>query len=192
MSAPLSLHQIKILVLYTVNETPGPVPRHVVETALALCDANIFAIQEALHDLLKNENLTQRNDENETPYLFMTEQGNCVIETLKKDAPLSYREKALAYAAIEMSKLRTQIGVEANVSSSTKGNDTEYFCDISLSDEGLPLMKVSLFAPNKLQADMMAERFRKNPLNVYRKVLQILTGTEEPEDNKTEEERNER
>ena len=170
VTGPLSLHQIKVLVLSTVQGTPGPVPRHVVETALALCDANIFAIQEALHDLLDNENLLQKNDENETPYLFLTEQGRCVVETLKKDAPLSYREKTLAYAAVEMSKLRTEIGVEASVVTEERGNEEEYVCNISLSDDGLSLMKVSLYAPNKLQAEMKAERFRKAPLDVYRKV----------------------
>ena len=183
MSVNLSLHQIKVLVLYTVDGTPGPVPRHVVETALALCDANIFSIQEALHDLIKNENLTQKNDENEIPYLFLTPQGKSVIDVLTKDAPLSYREKALAYAAVEMTKLRTQIGVEAKVSPI---NESEYTCDISLSDDGLSLLKISLYSPNKLQAEMMAERFRKKPLDVYRKVLQILTGTDDFEDKNTE------
>ena len=178
-SAFLTLHQIKILVLYTVNGTPGPIPRHVVETALALCDANVFAIQEAIHDLIENDNLTQKPDENETPYLFLTEQGKCVIETLKKDAPLSYREKALAYAAVEMTKLRMEIGVEAAVSKIEKSGKDEYTCDLALTDEALPLLKLSLYSPNKLQADMMAERFRKAPLDVYRKILQILTGTDE-------------
>lgn len=184
-SAFLSLHQIKILVLYTVHGTPGPIPRHVVETALALCDANVFAIQEAIHDLIDNENLTQKSDENNIPYLFLTPQGKCVIETLQKDAPLSYREKALAYAAIEMSKLRMEIGVEARVSKLEKGQE-EYICDISLTDETLPLLKLSLYSPNKLQAEMMAERFRKNPLNVYRKILQILTGTDDENGGNTE------
>ncbi len=187
MSAPLSLHQIKVLVLYTVEGTPGPVPRHVVETALALCDANIFAIQEALHDLIENENLTQKNDENEIPYLFLTLQGKSVIEPLRKDVPLSYREKALAYAAAEMSKLRTEIGVEATVSPVKHGSDTEYSCNISLSDEGITMLGVTLYSPNKLQAEMMAERFRKNPLDIYRKILHIMTGTDEPKDNDTEE-----
>lgn len=182
MSASLSLHQIKVLILYTVDGTPGPVPRHVIETALALTDANIFAIQEALHDLIENENLTQRNDENEIPYLFLTPQGKIVIEPLKKDVPLSYREKALAYAAAEMSKLRTEIGVEASVSPVEHGKDTEFACNINLSDEGITMMGLTLYSPNKLQAEMMAERFRKNPLEIYRKVLHIMTGTDEPND----------
>ncbi|MBQ1272544.1 MAG: DUF4364 family protein [Clostridia bacterium] len=185
MSGPLSLHQIKVLVLYTVDGTPGPVPRHVIETALALCDANIFGIQEALHDLIANENLTQKNDENEIPYLFLTPQGKTVVEPLRKDVPLSYREKALAYAAAEMSKLRTEIGVEAVVAPIEKGNGVEYACNINLSDEGITMMGLTLYSPNKLQAEMMAERFRKNPLDIYRKVLHIMTGTDT--ENNTEE-----
>ena len=54
MEANLSLHQIKVLALYTVAEIRGPVPRHVIETALALCNVNIFQIQEALYNLLEN------------------------------------------------------------------------------------------------------------------------------------------
>ncbi len=184
-SAPLSLHQIKVLILFTVDGTPGPVPRHVIETALALCDANIFMIQEALHNLIANENLTQRNDENEIPYLFLTPQGQSVVEPLRRDVPLSYREKALAYAAAEMSKLRKAIGVEAEVVPEEHGKLTEYSCRINLSDEGVTMMGITLYSPNKLQAEMMAERFRKNPLDVYRKVLAILTGTDT--DNDTEE-----
>lgn len=179
MSDALSLHRIKVLILHTVDATPGPIPRHVVETALALCDANIFAIQEALHDLIQNENLTQRTDENNIPYLFLSEQGRCVIEILRKDAPLAYREKALAYAAVEMTKLRTEIGVEAKVTKTGKSESDEYECRISLSDEGQALLQLSLYSPNKLQAEMMAERFRKHPLDIYRKVLQIMTGTDE-------------
>jgi len=180
VSANLTLHQIKVLVLYTVEGTPGPVPRHVVETSLALCDANIFGIQEALHDLIENDNLTQRYDEDNVPYLFLTEQGRSVIEALRRDVPLSFREKALAFSAIEMTKLRTMIGVDAKVEKIPKGNGEDYSCTVSLSDAGESLMKVSLYAPNKLQADMMAERFRKKPLEVYQKILQILTGTDEP------------
>jgi len=181
-SANLSPHQIKVLVLNTVDYTPGPVPRYVIETALALSDVNIFAIQEALHDLLKNENLTEKYDEKNLPYLFLTPQGKSVIDTLKRDAPLSYREKCLAHAAVEMSKLRTEIGVEAQVSTI---NESEYCCELSLTDSGLPLMKLALYAPNKLQADLIAERYRKKPLDIYRKVLQIVTDTDD-KDNETE------
>lgn len=185
MSAPLSLHQVKVLVLYVVNGMPSPLPRHVAETALALCDANIFSIQEALHALLENENLTEKYDEENVPYLFITEQGKSVVDALRKDTPLSYREKAMAYAAAEISKLRTQIGVEAKVSKREKHQGMEYSCDVSLSDNGEPWLTLSLASPNKLQADMMAERFRKAPLDVYRKILQIMTGTDHTDD-KTE------
>ena len=176
----LTLHRIKILILHTVDGTPGPVPRHVIETALALCDANIFAIQEALHDLLKNENLSQKEDENGVSYLFLTEQGRCVIDALRKDVSPAYREKSLAYAAVEMTKLRTEIGINATVTGIGTEKNNEYRCDLSLSDDGQALFQLSLYSPNKLQADMMAERFRKHPLDVYRKVLQIMTGTDEP------------
>jgi hypothetical protein len=179
VSAALSSHQIQVLALYTVFATKGPVPRHVVETSLALCDVNVFQIQEALYDLIKNENLTRKYDENQTEYLFLTPQGRCVVEELCKEAPLSYREKALAYAAVEMSKLRTQIGVEASVVKAEKGNETDYTCNISISDAGMPLIALSLYCPNKLQGEMMAERFRKNPLDIYRKILHIMTGTDE-------------
>ncbi len=187
MSAPLSVHQIKVLVLYTAQQTPGPVPRDVIETALALCDVNIFGIQEAIHDLMENENIIQKTDEDNIPYLFLTEQGNCVVNVLYKDAPLSYREKALAYAAAEMTKLRKQIGVEATVCHREKNRGMEYICRVSLADDGEPWLTLSISAPNKLQADMMAERFRKNPLEIYRKILYIMTGTEEPAKEETEE-----
>ena len=100
------------------------------------------------------------------------------------------REKAVAYATIEINKLRQAIGVEASVEERTKLGQTDYFCHVSLSDAGLPLMNLSLFAPNRIHAEMMAERFRKDPLTVYQKVLQILTGTDDsPKDeNKTTEE----
>lgn len=190
MEANLTLHQIKVLALYTVAGTPGPVPRHVIETALALCNVNIFQIQEALYNLLENGNLTQQEDEDNTPYLFATDQGKCVAEELRKDIGLSYREKAIAYAAVEMNKLRQSIGVEASVEERAKIGETEHYCHVSLSDVGLPLMKLSLYAPNRIHAEMMAERFRKDPLTVYQKVLQILTGTDDdPKDtNKTTEE----
>ncbi len=181
----LTLHQVKILVLYTVDGIPGPLPRHVVETALALCDANIFSVQEALYGLIENENLTQQYDEDNIPYLFLTPQGQMVIDNLRKDAPNSYRERVLAYATAEMAKLRLEIGVDAKVTPITTGHGEEYMCDVSLSDQGDLMMKVSLFAPNELQAKMMAERFRKQPLEVYRKILQILTGTDpETEENR--------
>ncbi len=179
MSAPLSLHQVKVLILYTVDGTPGPVPRHVIETSLALCDVNVFSIQEALYDLIENENLVQKYDENEIPYLFLTSQGKIVVEPLRKDAPLSYREKALAFAAAEMTKLRTEIGVEATVTQAEHGKEGEFACNINLSDEGITMLGLTLYSPNKLQAEMMAERFRKNPLDIYRKILYIMTGTDE-------------
>ena len=128
--------------------------------------------------LLENENLTQKMDEHDVPDLFLTPQGKNVMDALHKDTPLSYREKSLAYAAAEMSKLRTEIGVEAVVSPVKEGNDTEYSCNITLSDEGVTMMGITLYSPNKLQAEMMAERFRKNPLDIYRKVLHIMTGTD--------------
>ncbi len=182
----LTLHQVKVLVLYTVDGIPGPLPRHVVETSLALCDANIFSVQEALYDLIANENLTQSYDEDGTAYLFLTSQGKLVIDNLRKDAPNSYRERVLAYAAVEMSKLRAQIGVEASVVPTQTRHGQEYTCNVSIADQGELMMSVSLFAPNKLQADMMAERFRKQPLDVYRKILQILTGTDKESEEKRE------
>ncbi|MBO5249001.1 MAG: DUF4364 family protein, partial [Clostridia bacterium] len=69
------------------------------------------------------------------------------------------------------------------VSPAERGKETEYACHINLSDEGITLLGLTMYSPNKLQAEMMAERFRKHPLDIYRKILHIMTGTDEPQDN---------
>lgn len=184
VSANLTSHQVKVLVLFTILGTPGPVPRHVVETSLALCNVNVFAIQEAIHDLLENRNAEQRYDEDNTPYLFLTEQGECVVEALRKDVPLAYREKALAFAAVEMVELRKAIGVDATVNPFGNPKNGEYTVDLSLSDAGLPLMKLSFFTPNQMQAELIANRYRKQPLDIYQKILRILTATDDADQKK--------
>lgn len=182
MSAALTLHQIKVLTLYTTIGTAEKVPRYVVESALALCDVNIFSIQEALCDLIENEQLYELKDDDGTDYLSATETGKKVCELLKKDVPLSFREKALAFAAIELSKLRTQIGVEAETEEITRLEERYQICRLSLKDDGTELIGLQIYAPNKLQAASITERFRKNPLKIYQKILKILTGTDDEPD----------
>ena len=172
-------HQIKVLILTTLADTPGPVPRSLIETVMARCDANIFLIQLALSDLIENDNLLQREDDDGTRYLFLTDRGEMISRELRRDLPSYVIKHSDAYAQEEMLKLRRQVGVSADVTEITKGKQIFYECRMELKDDDLSLMRLNFFAPTRTQARNIQDRFKKAPLDVYRAILRTLTETDQ-------------
>lgn len=177
MTISLSRHQLKVLILYTLSVSYSPMPRMAIENVLACCDANIFEIQLAIADLISMSNLSEMKDEDEA-YLVLTEQGRLIVDPLKKDVPISIREKAASLAMVEMTRQRQSIGVEADVIPVKHGQEEYYTSNLALNDDGQALLQLTLFTPNRIQAELVAKNFRKDPNGIYKEILKILTRTE--------------
>lgn len=172
----LSEHQKNILALFILYSAGCPFPTGAVLDIYALCGVNNFTVPDNIRFLEQNGNLSVVNDGREE-YAVLTAKGREVIEQLKKDIPLSVREKAAGEAALAVSKLRRDLAITVRVEEKESG----FSLFTEFNDNGTVLLRLELFMPTRLQAEIMGKRFREDPVGIYSEIIESLQKNREQE-----------
>ncbi len=162
-------NDIRILLCYILSSVGAPLARQdltriIQEKGLA----NYFEVEDALASLLAQGNISQNGD----GYYTVTAAGKEIANSLDATLPLSVRDKALEAAFTMLSKARAQRENRVDIQQTERG--VQITCHISGGE--MELMAVSLYVPDKAQAEMVKDRFHKDPQGFYQLVLAALTG----------------
>ncbi|MCI8386702.1 MAG: DUF4364 family protein [Acutalibacter sp.] len=103
----------------------------------------------------------------------VTATGRQVAQDLDSGLPLAVRDKALESALTLLALGRAKR--EHRVEVTEDGSGCRVTCHLS-GGEGLELMSLTLYVPDKRQARMVKERFYQEPNLLYQRVLATLTG----------------
>ena len=163
-------NDIRILLCYILSSVRGPLSRRdltriIQEKGLA----NYFEVEDALAGLVEQGNILV--DQDGTCHL--TEAGREIAETLDATLPLSVRDKALEAAFTLLADARSHRENRVEVAPLETG--FQVTCHIS-GGAGMELMSISLFVPDSAQAELVKERFYRDPEQVYKLLLSSLTG----------------
>ena len=148
-------NDIRILLCYILTSVGAPLSRQdlsriIQEKGLA----NYFEVEDALATLLKQGNITQ----DEQGFCAVTRGGLEIANSLEAAFTLLAQAKAQRENRVELQKIKQGYQVTCHIS----GGDMD-------------LMAVTLYVPDRAQAEMVKRSFYKDPAGVYKLVLASLT-----------------
>lgn len=163
-------NDVKLLILYLIKNISKPL------TSTNICDillryglADYFVIAQGTEELIETC-LAERIDD----FLYVTGNGAKTIEELSKTLPLSVREKAMGSALETLSVIKNESQLLTDITKTAEG----YKVECIIEDEGVEMLKCSLFVGNEFQAQIIQRNFRKNPESIYKGIIAELTKTD--------------
>ena len=154
--------EIKFLILYVAARLIEPVPFEAMQE-LTMCDDGIdfFDFSECLSNLVESQHLTLSDD----GLYAITEKGLHNGAICESSLPYSVRLRADKNITIFNQKLKRRAQIQSDIAPRRNGfND----------DESQPILKMELMVPKEVMAKDLAERFQKNPEQLYTGVLNTL------------------
>lgn len=162
-------NDIRILLCYILTSVNAPLSRESIgEIVQGKALANYFEVGDALDSLLKQGTAVM----DEAGLFSVTDSGREIAANLDAALPLSVRDKALE-AALRLTaeqKARRENQVELLKAE----NGYQVCCHVSGGET--ELMTISLYVPDKAQAELVERNFYRDPEGVYRLLLAALTG----------------
>ena len=179
-----SKFEIKLLVLYIMARVAAPIEFATI-TDLVLCDDGVdyFIFAESLAEMVTSEHLALEDGR-----YAITDKGRRDGTVYEGDLPFTVKRKCNNNLAPINTALRRDAQVHATAKPRDDGGVDVW---LALDDETGNLLSISLFSPNKEQADLLCENFKTRPERIFNEVLEALlakegdekkTTTPEPED----------
>ena len=167
-----SKNDLRILICYILASVNGPLSREDIGQVLqGRALANYFESGEALAALEDLGHIVQ-----EGGGYTCTPTGREIANRLDSGLPLAVRDKALESALLLSAQARARRENRVEIQQREKG--CLVTCHIA-GGEGMELMGVSLYVPDRAQAGIVEKRFYENPDRIYRLLLAGLTGEKE-------------
>lgn len=172
---PTDVYEVKILLAYFLCQMNRPVtPNQLTEIATGDGIVNYFLYSEAISEMLKNGTVELYEDEG-TAYYMLTDKGREGVQSFKKLVSKSVRDRIYAAGLRFFAKLKAQRDVKFEISRIEKGYSVHCTCE----DNGLILMDLTLFAPDKEQAEFIKSKIMMNSTDFYCKVMDYVIENEE-------------
>ncbi len=129
---------------------------------------NYFTFQDALQSLQTNGSVTvNTNEKGETTYT-LTEKGVDCARRLKTFAAKSYRDHIVLAAKREIARRRNRDDVQIEYLPLENGCHLR----VRITDQSVTLLELTLFTPDRKQAEMLGEKILSNPSVFYNQVLE--------------------
>ena len=155
---PTDVYEVKILLAYFLFQMDRPItPNQLTEIATGDGIVNYFLYSEAVSEMLKNETIKLEEREG-TVYYFLTQKGKDGAQSFKKLVSKSVRDRIYAAGLRFFAKLKAEHDVRFEIS----------------QDNGLTLMDLTLFAPDKEQAEFIKSKILMNPTDFYCQVMDYV------------------
>ncbi len=162
-------NDIRILICYVLHSVDAPLPREDVSQILQRKGlANYFEVEDAFAALERLGHISQDG----AGLCQVEKTGREIAAALGDTLPLSVRDKATETALALLAQAQAQRENRVEIQEGAKGFQVS--CHISGGD--MELMSVSLYVPDRAQAELVRENFYKNPEGAYRLLLSFLTG----------------
>lgn len=164
-----SRHEIKILICYMLIAAGQPMPRNdVLDIICGGGMANFFDASAAVDELVELGNLYEHED----GALSVTDTGSHAADTLADMLPYTIRERSVQGALQLLARRRNERENRVDI----KKTDAGYTVTCTVGDGTAPLMSFTLLVSDDRQAELVRERFLRDPLLLYQSTVAVLTG----------------
>lgn len=165
------IDEIKILICYLLDSAPQPLSRDQMNYVFQVTGTvNYFSFCQALNELAKSEHVREEAQEDGKPAFILTEQGAETAKTLSGVLGRANRDKVVAAAAELLARTKRDKGQKVSVDRVEDG----YIVHLTVHDIGSDLLDLKLFAPDRMQADLLARQCSENTINLYNGMISIL------------------
>lgn len=158
---------IKILILYILNQLPSPVDAQTL-SELVFCDDGIgyFDYSDCLAELVETGHIEEKHSR-----YRITEKGSRNVEEVGSSLPYSVRTKATRITTPIAEKMRRAAMITAEHTVADTGT-----CNVklALSDGIGNILSMELLAANPQQAETMEHYFKHNAEDVYHGLIRML------------------
>lgn len=162
-------NDIRILLCYILSSVDAPLSREdIAQIVQGKALANYFEVGDALASLVKQGNVVLGED----GLYSAAPSGREIAQSLDASLPLSVRDKALEAAVRLMADARARRENRVDVIETEQG--FQVTCHISGGK--MELMAISLYVPDRAQAELVERNFYRDPEGVYKLLLSSLTG----------------
>ena len=170
-------YAVKILICYFLRQINRPItPIQLTEIATDDGIVNYFVFTEAINQLLEAKTITLEEQDGEEVYV-LSEIAKFGADDFKQMVPKSFRDKILSSGLKFFAKMKNQNDVKVSITEQERGFSVNAMC----TDGGLTLMDLKLYAPDREQAQLLADKIMMNPSDFYSKVLDYAIENEEYE-----------
>ncbi|MCM1524518.1 MAG: DUF4364 family protein [Ruminococcus sp.] len=170
-----SVHSVKILLCYLLDR----LDRTVTEEQLRLIAdesgvINYFYFSDAVEELIENGSFVSEKIKSAeggiTRSLTLTGKGRMGAEYFNRYIPLFFRKNLLHAALSFFIREENKVICRCSIADIDEGCRVVF----TLKDRELSLMDMSFYAPDREQAELIAERVRENPSAAYKNILKYL------------------
>ena len=163
-----SKNEIKILLCYLLASMDAPLSKDDIVTIMQENGlANYFEVTNALAELTERGSVVIKNG-----LCTAGDSARVIADRLDSSLPSSVRERAVSAAVSLLARARRESENKVEINETERGFDV--VCHISGGD--MDLMSFSLYVPDLRQAKLVKRNFQRDPENVYRVMLALVTG----------------
>ena len=172
---PREVYEVKLLMAYFLRQIDRPCTyAQLLEIFTGEGIVDYFLFIEALKEMLDTGVILKREEEGTALY-ELSKEGHDGAESFKKLVPRSVRDRVLASGLRLFARLKAEQSIQTEIRD--EGNGCIVSCTVS--DSGITLMQLSLFAPDREQAEHIRRKMQANPAELYGRVLDYVVCTEE-------------
>lgn len=172
---PREVYEVKLLMAHFLRQIEKPCSyAQLLEIFTGEGIVDYFLFIEAFKELIESGVIIRHTEDGAELY-ELSEQGREGAESFKKLVPRSVRDRVLS------SGLRLFARLKAEQSITTGIHETDSGCEVSctVTDSGITLMQLTLFAPDREQAEHICRKMLMNPAELYGRVLDYVVCTED-------------
>ena len=172
-----SAHDVKILLCYLLDKLNRPVSeKQLYEIVLDSRVINYFYYTESIEALLENGSISKQNI-NDVHCFVLEEKGRMGATYFNEYIPYHFRRRILKAALMFYAKLRRESETEITITNTHNG------CELNciIKDTSYDLMRISIYAPDRDQAEVIKEKILLNPAEFYTKVITYALNNREEE-----------
>ncbi|NLO45596.1 MAG: DUF4364 family protein [Clostridiales bacterium] len=165
-----SRDEIKALICYILRNLDSPLTNDQLnEIILGKSLANYFDVSQSLSELVANGSVTSAyRDGREC--LMLSGEAYLASDVLERELPLSIRERAIDAGVAILTRARRERETNINIEPSGRG----FTVTFTIADGGDILMRLSVYAADKQQAERVKNNFLSDPVRIYSGIIAAL------------------
>jgi len=167
----LDLAENKLLLLYIFYEIKLPISNiQITQIILENNFINYFTLQQYITELIAS-NLLKPTEQKGKHRLVITQKGSNVLSLFKERISKSKLQLIDSYLKAHLENIKKELTVSADY---TIENNNNYLVNLTASEDSFTLIDIKLSVTSNKQARNLCTKWRKNPSELYAKIINLL------------------